>query len=67
MIVAIYVEALSHVLPVDPVNRIDRLTPQGRRQERSNQKHSTPTFAAILDAMVHIEDPDDEHSFDARA
>ena len=67
MIVAIYVEALSLVLPVNPVSRIDRLTPQGKKQERSNQKQNAPTFASILDAMVHIEDPDDEHSFDARA
>jgi hypothetical protein len=67
MIVAIYVEALTSVLPIDPVSRINRLTPQGKKQERSNQKQNTPTFASILDAMVHIEDPDDEHSFDARA
>lgn len=67
MIVAIYVESLSLVLPVDPVNRIDRLTPQGRRQERPKQNQQSHSFASILDAMMHIEDPDNEHGFDAFA
>ena len=67
MIVAIYVENLSLVLPVNPVNRIDRLAPQSRRQQRPKQNQQSTSFASILDAMGHIEDPDDEHNFDAFA
>lgn len=65
MIVAIYTNAFSIVLPVNPVNRIDRLTPEGRKQERSKQK--TCSFATILSKAMSQEDPDDEHSFDAFA
>lgn len=65
MIVAIYLEGLALVLPVNPVGRIERLTPQGRRQERSKQeKHS---FAAMLDAMMQVEDGEDFPRFDALA
>lgn len=65
MIVAIYLEGMALILPVHPVDRIERLTPQGKRQERSKQeKHS---FAAMLNAMMQAEDPEDAPSFDALA
>ena len=66
MIVAIYLENLSIVLPVNPVNRIERLTPQDRRQDRhgSNRNQS---FAALLDAMRNVEDPEDLCVFDSLA
>ena len=65
MIVAIYERAFTLVLPVNPVNRIDRLTPQGKRQQRSRQNPNS--FAAMLDAMLQAEDPEDAHEFDALA
>ncbi len=65
MIVAIYEKAFTLVLPVNPVNRIDRLTPQGNKQQRSKQNPSS--FAAMLDAMLQAEDTEDAHEFDALA
>ena len=67
MIVAIYVDPFALVLSVHPVNRIDELTPQDRRHEHAKQNHNTPSFASLLDAMMHVEDPDNEHAFDALA
>lgn len=65
MIVAIYANEFTIVLPVHPVNRIDRSAPEGRKQQRA--KHSPYSFAAILDTAMAAEDPDDAHTFDALA
>lgn len=65
MIVAIYEKAFTLVLPVNPVNRIDRFTPKGKKQQNSKQNPSS--FAAMLDAMLQVEDPEDAHEFDALA
>lgn len=65
MIVAIYANAFSIVLPVNPVNQINRLTPEGRKQNRSKQ---TPySFATLLSNAMAAKDPEDERSFDALA
>lgn len=65
MIVATYERAFTLVLPVNPVNRIDRLAPQSRRQQRSKQNPNS--FAAMLDAMLQVENTEDAHEFDALA
>lgn len=65
MIVAIYANEFTIVLPVHPVNRISRSTPEGRKQQRS--KHNPHSFAAILDIAMAAEAPDDAHAFDAHA
>lgn len=65
MIVAIYANEFTIVLPVHPVNRIDRSAPEGRKQQRG--KHSPHSFAAILDTAMAAEDPDDAHAFDMLA
>ena len=63
--VAIYLENLSIVLPVKPVGRIERLTPQDKKKERSRQER--PSFAALLDAMTRVEDPEETAQFDLLA
>lgn len=65
MIVAIYLEGMTLVLPVHPVSRIERLTPQDKRQDRS--KYGKHSFAAMLDAMMQAENPEDAPGFDALA
>ena len=65
MIVAIYTNEFLIVLPVHPVDRIDRSAPEGKKQQR--QKHSPYSFAAILDTAMAAENPDDAHAFDAVA
>ena len=80
MIVAIYVQTLSMVLPIHPVSSIKELTPEDKRQERSRigkltstvrrQEHSaqdTNSFAAMLEAMMQAEDMEDSPSFHALA
>ena len=63
--VAIYLENLSIVLPVKPVGRIERLTPQDKKRERSRQER--PSFAAMLDAMTRVEDPEEMPQFNLLA
>ena len=65
MIVAIYHDSVF-VLPVHPVNRIDRLAPESRKQQRSKQQPSS-SFATLLHQAMTVTDEDDVHSFDATA
>lgn len=65
MIVAICANEFTIVLPVHPVNRIDRSTPEGKKQQRP--KHNPYSFAAILNTAMAADDPDDAHAFDALA
>ena len=60
-----YFENLSVVLPVKPVGRIERLTKQDKKRERSKQER--PSFAAMLDAMARVEDPEEMSQFDLLA
>ena len=63
--VAIYLDQFSIVLPVNPVKRVERLTPQSRRQER--EKQYPASFAEILQKEMQGENNYDSHSFDATA
>lgn len=80
MIVAIYVQNLSIVLPVHPVKNIKKFTQEDKRQERSTMGNLAPTareqehsaadknsFAAMLEAMMRAEDMEDSPSFQALA
>ena len=40
---------------------------RGVRYRTPKQNQQSHSFASILDAMMHIEDPDNEHGFDAFA
>lgn len=66
MIVAIYANTFSFELPINPVNRTSRITPQNRRQQRSKQNQKS-SFAAMLNAMLQAEDSEDASEFDAYA
>lgn len=63
MIVAIYLEGITLVLPVKPVGRIERLTPQDRRQDQHRQQPSS--FASLLEKAMETKSPDDVCSFDS--
>lgn len=80
MIVAIYVQNLSIVLPVHPVSSIKKLTPEDKRKGRSTigkltstvrrqerPAQDTNSFAAMLEAMMQVEDIEDSPSFHALA
>ncbi len=64
MIVAAYVNRISSLLPVDPVNRIERLTPQGRQSRRSRQEEYS--FASMF-AMMMKPHGEESKGFDSRA
>lgn len=55
------------MLPVHPVGRIERLTTQGRKQERPKSKQEKASFSSMLEAMMQAEDPENSSSFDALA
>ncbi len=66
MIAAIYLESLSMVMPVNPVSRVERITPQGRGQGRSGSQKKT-AFALLLASMTQAGDSENEEAFDALA
>lgn len=66
LIVAIYEKGFPFVLPINPVNEIHRITPQSRQPQNSTQNQNA-SFAAMLDAMMHTEDPENTHEFSSYA
>jgi hypothetical protein len=66
VIVAIYVQSISKVLPVSPVSRIERLTPHDRRQNRPRQEQPA-SFEALLASMMQAADTEETTGFSAYA
>lgn len=65
MIVAVYVEGIPLWSPIHPVDRIERLTPQGRESRNTNQDENS--FAAILNSIMKKTKQEDSNGFDFHA
>lgn len=64
-VTAAYSRSFTQVLPVNPVNHIDRFTPQERRQQ--HPKKNRDSFAAIFEALRKPQNPGNPSGFDAFA
>lgn len=62
VIVAIYVQHVSIVLPVNPVGHVEKPAPHSKRQQQTRQ--NSPSFAALLDSLMQ-EDREEASEFHA--